>query len=136
MFYANLRYTTFIGDGDSSSFDAIKNIYGNEHAVRKLDCVGHVHKRMGARLGNWIPNNKFRLRHNTFRASANQRSSNRSGCSIVDLSIVGSVPVYCPHGSSRHPRPRLARCKGSEATRSFDPTVSPGHVADLQNTAC
>ena len=52
------RYTTFIGDGDSSSYDAVKAVYGDEHPVRKLDCVGHVHKRMGARLRTWVTNNK------------------------------------------------------------------------------
>ena len=58
MLTPSFRYTTFIGDGDSSSFDAVKKVYGDEHPVRKLDCVGHVHKRMGARLRKWVSNNK------------------------------------------------------------------------------
>ncbi|GFV69442.1 uncharacterized protein TNCV_2778571 [Trichonephila clavipes] len=40
------------GDGDCKAFDAIKkkNIYGNEYPIEKLECIGHVMKRMGTRL--------------------------------------------------------------------------------------
>ncbi|GFW47539.1 uncharacterized protein TNCV_3177031 [Trichonephila clavipes] len=41
-----------IGDGDCKAFDAVKkkNIYGNEYPIEKLECIGHVMKRMGTRL--------------------------------------------------------------------------------------
>ena len=44
-----LRYTRFYGDGDSKSFPAVENIYEG-HKVKKLECVGHVQKRVGTRL--------------------------------------------------------------------------------------
>jgi len=47
----NLRYTEFYGDGDSKGYDAVKNIYEGV-LVNKLECVGHVQKRVGTRLRN------------------------------------------------------------------------------------
>ncbi|GFV85152.1 uncharacterized protein TNCV_4172051 [Trichonephila clavipes] len=40
------------GDGDCKAFGAVKkkNIYGNEYPIEKLECIGHVMKRMGTRL--------------------------------------------------------------------------------------
>ncbi|GFU28935.1 uncharacterized protein TNCV_470661 [Trichonephila clavipes] len=40
------------GDGDCKAFDAVKkkNIYGNEYPIEKLECIGHVMKRMGTIL--------------------------------------------------------------------------------------
>ncbi|GFY26677.1 uncharacterized protein TNCV_2880051 [Trichonephila clavipes] len=40
------------GDEDCKAFDAVKkkNIYGNEYPIEKLECIGHVMKRMGTRL--------------------------------------------------------------------------------------
>ncbi|GFV23420.1 uncharacterized protein TNCV_4781321 [Trichonephila clavipes] len=48
----NARYITYLGDGDCKAFDAVKkkNIYGNEYPIEKLECIGHVMKRMGTRL--------------------------------------------------------------------------------------
>ncbi|GBL74811.1 hypothetical protein AVEN_243663-1 [Araneus ventricosus] len=50
--FHNARYTKYFGDGDSKAFDAIteENIYGDEFQVEKLECIGHVRKRMGSRL--------------------------------------------------------------------------------------
>ena len=46
-----LRYTTYLGDGDSKSFqDMVKlNPYPG-HTLNKLECIGNVQKRVGARL--------------------------------------------------------------------------------------
>ena len=46
-----LRYTTYLGDGDSKSFKDIVelNIYPG-HEVEKHECIGHVQKRVGYRL--------------------------------------------------------------------------------------
>ena len=44
-----LRYTEFYGDGDSKSFPTIQNIY-DDVTVKKLECIGHVQKRVGTRL--------------------------------------------------------------------------------------
>lgn len=47
-----LRYTTFIGDGDCKSHDAVQAAqpYGDGVDVVKEECVGHVQKRVGKRL--------------------------------------------------------------------------------------
>ena len=46
-----LRYTNFISDGDSSAFNKVSesNPYPNK-PVEKLECVGHIPKRIGAGL--------------------------------------------------------------------------------------
>ena len=46
-----LRYIGFYGDGDCKSFSSIRNTYPDIE-VKKLECVGHVQKRVGFRLRN------------------------------------------------------------------------------------
>ncbi|GFY32648.1 uncharacterized protein TNCV_674031 [Trichonephila clavipes] len=52
-------YTKYLGDGDSKGFLTIKEakVYG-ETEVEKLECVGHVQKRMGTRLRNILKMSK------------------------------------------------------------------------------
>ena len=47
-----LRYVNYIGDGDSKSFSHINSVepYGPDITLKKLECVGHVQKRMGTAL--------------------------------------------------------------------------------------
>ena len=49
-----LKYTTFVGDGDSSCFGKVKEAmfakYGDTYEVTKEECVGHVQKRLGTAL--------------------------------------------------------------------------------------
>ncbi|GFV32345.1 uncharacterized protein TNCV_1676311 [Trichonephila clavipes] len=51
----DVRYTKYLGDGDSKAFDNImKNeVYGDNCTITKLECIGHVMKRMGSRLGRF-----------------------------------------------------------------------------------
>lgn len=46
-----LRYTEYVGDGDSSSFPEVVNAkpYGDGDVISKLECIGHVQKRVGSR---------------------------------------------------------------------------------------
>lgn len=46
------RYAHYLGDGDSKGFLRVteKNPHGVEFIVNKLECVGHIQKRMGSRL--------------------------------------------------------------------------------------
>ncbi len=46
----SLRYTRYIGDGDSSSFQTVFNSKPYDKDIEKIECVGHVQKRMGSRL--------------------------------------------------------------------------------------
>ena len=52
----NLKYTTYVGDGDSSSFgevaEALFNKYGSEYHSVKENCIGHIQKQMGSNLRN------------------------------------------------------------------------------------
>ena len=50
----NLLYTHLISDGDSKTFSLLSSLqpYGQEHPIQKLDCVGHVKKRLGSALRN------------------------------------------------------------------------------------
>ena len=48
-----LRYTHYIGDGDSKAYlDIVKNDPYPGTVVEKLECVGHIQKRVGNRLLN------------------------------------------------------------------------------------
>ena len=55
-----LRYTTVLSDGDNKTIAALKELkpYGNDGTINKLDCVNHVHKRMGAGLRLLLKSNK------------------------------------------------------------------------------
>lgn len=44
-----LQYTEYYGDGDSKGFDSVKDAYG-DNSVKKLECIGHIQKRVGTRL--------------------------------------------------------------------------------------
>lgn len=44
-----LHYTKYYGDGDSKGYTSVKDIYGKD-SVSKLECIGHVQKRVGSRL--------------------------------------------------------------------------------------
>ena len=56
----NLRYKWMVSDGDSKAFNSVEHIYG-EITVEKLDCVGHVQKRMGKHLLNLKARTKGKL---------------------------------------------------------------------------
>ena len=49
-----LRYTTYLGDGDSKSFQTVaaSNVYPG-YVLKKAECVGHVQKRVGSRLRSY-----------------------------------------------------------------------------------
>ena len=48
----NLRYTEYLGDGDSFSFSSVAKDepYGPDVSIKKLECVGHIQKRLGTAL--------------------------------------------------------------------------------------
>ena len=51
-----LRYSNYIGDGDSKTYSGILNAkpYGEDFLINKKECVGHVQKRMGKRLRDLV----------------------------------------------------------------------------------
>ncbi|GFX62726.1 uncharacterized protein TNCV_3007631 [Trichonephila clavipes] len=50
--FHNLKYSNYIGDGDTKTFNALSENkqYGDDHLIQKIECAGHVQKRMGTRL--------------------------------------------------------------------------------------
>lgn len=63
-----LQYSAFLGDGDSKAYSAVKNadppVYDGVN-IERLECCGHVQKRMGRHLTNKVNEMKNRtFRHN------------------------------------------------------------------------
>lgn len=52
-----LQYTDYYGDGDCKAFEEVKDMYG-VNSVQKLECIGHVQKRVGGRLRKLKKNTK------------------------------------------------------------------------------
>ncbi|GFY27548.1 uncharacterized protein TNCV_2071651 [Trichonephila clavipes] len=52
----NLKYSNYIGDGDTKTFNALSENkpYGDDYLIQKIECVGDVQKRMGTRLRKLI----------------------------------------------------------------------------------
>lgn len=44
-----LKYTKYYGDGDSKGYISVRNTYG-DNSVEKLECIGHIQKRVGSHL--------------------------------------------------------------------------------------
>ena len=59
----NLRFTTFIGDGDSKAFPTVSNAlpYEPDNPIQKGECVGHVQKRVGGGLRRFNKDNSKEL---------------------------------------------------------------------------
>uniref|UniRef100_A0A1B6JFM5 Mutator-like transposase domain-containing protein n=1 Tax=Homalodisca liturata TaxID=320908 RepID=A0A1B6JFM5_9HEMI len=55
-----VRYVEYLGDGDSNGYAAVvaEAPYGPDVSIQKLECVGHVQKRMGTRIRDFIMKNK------------------------------------------------------------------------------
>ena len=54
-----IKYTTFVGDGDTSPFAAVTEALSKEfddYTVVKEDCIGHIQKRMGSALRTYKNN--------------------------------------------------------------------------------
>ena len=56
----SLRYTLFVGDGDSSCFGTVKEALKDLYCVEKEECVGHIQKRMGSALRTFKKDHKGR----------------------------------------------------------------------------
>ena len=72
-----LRYTTFLGDGDSKSFSAVSQEVS--YPVAKIDCVGHVQKRLGTRLRNLVKK-KILLMGHVWVAKASSQKLELTAC--------------------------------------------------------
>ena len=59
----NLRYKNYVGDGDTSSFMNVvqSKPYGENLTINKLECIGHVQKRLGSRLRRLVQTYKGKV---------------------------------------------------------------------------
>ncbi|GBM86904.1 hypothetical protein AVEN_207411-1 [Araneus ventricosus] len=57
----NVRYAKYLGDGHSKGFLKFSEskVYEEELVLEKLECIGHVQKRMGTRLRNKLNSTKL-----------------------------------------------------------------------------
>ena len=62
----NLIYKRMVCDGDSKSYNEVRNTYGDNNLVEKVDCTGHVRKRMFRALENIKKSHKGRLSDGKF----------------------------------------------------------------------
>ena len=57
----NLRYTEYLGDGDTKSYhDIVNSKPYDDIPVKKLECIGGIQKRVGARLLKMRKNGDFK----------------------------------------------------------------------------
>ena len=56
-----IRYKWMVSDGDSKAFNTVENVYDGCKVI-KLDCVGHVQKKMGKHLMNLKARTKGKLK--------------------------------------------------------------------------
>eukprot|EP00112_Aurelia_sp_Birch-Aquarium-sp1_P015351 Seg3396.2 transcript_id=Seg3396.2/GoldUCD/mRNA.D3Y31 product="hypothetical protein" protein_id=Seg3396.2/GoldUCD/D3Y31 len=84
-----LRYKEFLCDGDSKAYNQLvqQNVYGDDHKVEKLECVGHVQKRMGSRLRSL----KKRIAKTKLRDSKTMGGKGR----FIDAWIRQSAGILC-----------------------------------------
>lgn len=58
-----IRYKNYLGDGDCKGFETVcaQQPYGPDFKIEKLECLGHVQKRMGKRLRNYKQKNSKKI---------------------------------------------------------------------------
>ena len=62
----HLKYTLYVGDGDSSSFKVVRETmektHGDSYCIEKEDCIVHIQKRMGSNFRNYKKVNNKELK--------------------------------------------------------------------------
>lgn len=53
-----VRYTKYLGDGDSQSFKSVVESNPYDCTITKLECIGHIQKRVGGRLRRLLKEHK------------------------------------------------------------------------------
>lgn len=90
-----LRYTTFVGDGDSSAFNAVCALNDGEGPydvpVVKEECVNHVSKRLGARLRKL---KKEDVTITKTKTGKTRRMSTLGGASMLTDSVIDNLTRY------------------------------------------
>ena len=89
---SKLRFTEFYGDGDCKSFASIENTYAGIK-VKKLECIGHVQKRVGTRLRKLKKNEKG-LGFGVYDAVAVANFNIGRKASVLIYEKLGLIPGY------------------------------------------
>lgn len=69
----NIRYKWMVCDGHSKAFNTVEDTYPDCKVI-KLDCVGHVQKRMGKHLFNLKSRTKSKLMGSRLEGAAASRT--------------------------------------------------------------
>ncbi|GFU85425.1 uncharacterized protein TNCV_2387291 [Trichonephila clavipes] len=109
-----LKYAHYYGDGDSKGFISVKDIYGKE-SVTKYECIGHVQKRVGARLRKLKSKNKNLSGKGKLTDSFIDRLQNYYGIAVRSSwkPIRSSAKCYCGFVSL------LIKCRETDAWAVF-----------------
>ncbi|GFW31537.1 uncharacterized protein TNCV_4419721 [Trichonephila clavipes] len=103
-----LKYAHYYGDGDSKGFISVKDTYGKD-SVTKYECIGHVQKRVGARL------RKLKSKNKNLSGKANSPTLLLTDCKtimgllFVEDPIRSSAKCYCGFVSL------LIKCRETDA---------------------
>ncbi|GFT62795.1 uncharacterized protein TNCV_1698231 [Trichonephila clavipes] len=77
----NVQYNEYYGDGDSKGYESVKSFYGI-NTVTKLECIGHLQKRVGRRLRQLKKNDERFGRENKLTDKLIDRIQNYYGIAI------------------------------------------------------
>ncbi|GFU54021.1 uncharacterized protein TNCV_246511 [Trichonephila clavipes] len=112
----NLRYTPYLGDGDSKAYKAVLESKPYKDVnIEKLECVGHVEKRMGTRLralklkGKKLEGKKSLGGRNRLTDAEIDKLQRYYGLAIRNNSGNLSAMKQCPLGDDSCPE-LLSRC--------------------------
>lgn len=96
-----VRYRNFIGDGDSKAYSGLVNSknYGDDFSIVKKECVGHVQKRMGARLREIV---KKTVVDTETKAGKKIKRKSLSGKGKLTAKIIDKLTVYYGLAIRRH----------------------------------
>ncbi|GFW13835.1 uncharacterized protein TNCV_4036771, partial [Trichonephila clavipes] len=126
-----LKYAHYYGDGDSKGFISVNDTYGKD-SVTKYECIGHVQKRVGARLRKLKSKNKNLSGKGKLTDSFIVRLQNYYGIAV--RSNVGNlsglqqnVIAALFHCSSNVEKPMHGQCPiGKDSWRYFQRALSCG----------
>lgn len=129
-----LRYTSFIGDGDSKVYSSLKdsNIYGPSITIEKLECVNHVSKRLGTALRKLVQTCRAqkitlggkapgslkestilkltRYYHNAIAKNVSQENSKNKTTEEIVTSMRNDILATLHHATSTDAKPQHTKC--------------------------
>ncbi|GFU62523.1 CCHC-type domain-containing protein [Trichonephila clavipes] len=100
----DVQYNEYYGDGDSKGYESVKNIYGI-NTVTKIECIGHVQKRVGGGCVNLKKTTKGNLQ----KMMSSVIEAFFHCVSVKNNSLHGQ----CPEGSESWCRYQRAKAAGS-----------------------